>query len=138
MRCEIDDEAVSLDMTPIIDCVFLLLIFFLVATTMKKIDHEMPIELPEVAQNVLLEVQQPDEWHIIGVTAEGEYWLDGRVVGQGMLHDEIRGLSGIDPAIKIRVDVDRAAPFRDAMMVLELLRFERMLNVSLHVKKRTR
>ena len=38
-----DDEV---QMAPLIDCVFLLLIFFLVATKLKKVEPEVPIELP--------------------------------------------------------------------------------------------
>jgi len=60
MRCHIEDEPPGLDLTPMIDCVFLLLIFFLVATTMKKIDYELPIQLPMASAGI--EVQQPDEY----------------------------------------------------------------------------
>ena len=37
MRLDMDDgDDIGVDMGPLIDCVFLLLIFFLVSTTMKK------------------------------------------------------------------------------------------------------
>ena len=35
-----EDERLEVQMAPLIDCVFLLLIFFLVATTLKKIEKE--------------------------------------------------------------------------------------------------
>ncbi len=38
----------------LIDCVFLLLIFFLVATMLKKLDREWQTELPDVAGAVAL------------------------------------------------------------------------------------
>ena len=41
-----DDEGIEVQMAPLIDCVFLLLIFFLVATTLKKINNELPLVLP--------------------------------------------------------------------------------------------
>jgi len=51
-----DDEQVEVQMAPLIDCVFLLLIFFLVATTLKKIDKELPLDLPEAAAAVSKQV----------------------------------------------------------------------------------
>ena len=35
-----DDDDVTLEMSPLIDCVFLLLIFFLVTTMMKKLEKQ--------------------------------------------------------------------------------------------------
>ena len=48
MRIDIqEDDGIEVQMAPLIDCVFLLLIFFLVATTLKKIEKEVPLELPD-------------------------------------------------------------------------------------------
>ena len=45
MRVRLDDEDdVQVQMAPLIDCVFLLLSFFLVATTLKKIEKELPLD----------------------------------------------------------------------------------------------
>ena len=43
------DEHPTLNMTPMIDVVFLLLIFFMVATSFAKIERDIELELPEVA-----------------------------------------------------------------------------------------
>jgi biopolymer transport protein ExbD len=41
-----DDDKVEVPMSPLIDCVFLLLIFFLVTTMMKKWEKQIPLSLP--------------------------------------------------------------------------------------------
>lgn len=41
-----DDDKVEVPMSPLIDCVFLLLIFFLVTTMMKKWEKQIPLALP--------------------------------------------------------------------------------------------
>ena len=41
-----DDDKVEVQMSPLIDCVFLLLIFFLVTTMMKKWEMQIPLTLP--------------------------------------------------------------------------------------------
>ena len=38
-----DDDKVEVQMSPLIDCVFLLLIFFLVTTMMKKWEMQIPL-----------------------------------------------------------------------------------------------
>lgn len=54
MRLPLDEEEkVDIQMSPLIDCVFLLLIFFLVTTMMKKWEMQIPLSLPTMygAQN---------------------------------------------------------------------------------------
>lgn len=41
-----DEDKVEVPMSPLIDCVFLLLIFFLVTTMMKKWEKQIPLSLP--------------------------------------------------------------------------------------------
>ena len=49
MRLPLDEEEkVDIQMSPLIDCVFLLLIFFLVTTMMKKWEMQIPLSLPEM------------------------------------------------------------------------------------------
>ena len=134
MRCNLEEESPGLDMTPMIDCVFLLLIFFLVASTMKKIDRELPLTLPPA--ETAIEVQQPDDYHIIGITSEGGLYLDGVPVGLGQMQRDVRNLGAKNPDVKIRLDVDRDAHFNEAMMVMDMLRFENLKNVAINTKKR--
>ena len=42
-----DHEEIEVEMTPLIDCVFLLLIFFLVTTMLKKLEKQIPVVLPD-------------------------------------------------------------------------------------------
>jgi biopolymer transport protein ExbD len=53
MRLPIDyDEKVGVDMSPLIDCVFLLLIFFLVTTMMRKSEMQIPLSLPTMTSSL--------------------------------------------------------------------------------------
>ena len=42
-----EEESFSLEMTPMIDVVFLLIIFFLVATTFQQLEREMDVSVPQ-------------------------------------------------------------------------------------------
>lgn len=47
-----DDDKVDIPMSPLIDCVFLLLIFFLVTTMMKKWEMQIPLSLPSMTSSL--------------------------------------------------------------------------------------
>ncbi|MGD8176519.1 ExbD/TolR family protein [Marinimicrobium sp. ARAG 43.8] len=64
----------SINLTPLIDVVFLLLIFFMVSTTFTKETH-LSIDLPEAEGEPAVEVDAPLD---ILITAEGEYSVNGR------------------------------------------------------------
>ncbi|MDR3244838.1 MAG: biopolymer transporter ExbD [Prevotellaceae bacterium] len=53
MRISFDDEQeAEIQMSPLIDCVFLLLIFFLVTTMMKKWEQQIPLSLPATTSSL--------------------------------------------------------------------------------------
>ncbi|MCU0721069.1 MAG: biopolymer transporter ExbD [Pirellula sp.] len=65
----------SLNLTPLIDIVFLLLIFFLVATRFAQEDRELPVQLPSAA-NALPMTLEPNEL-VINVDESGTYIVQG-------------------------------------------------------------
>ncbi len=130
-----DDEFIEVQMAPMIDCVFLLLIFFLVATTLKKVDKELPLELPDAT--AAIEVQQPENFTVISVDQTGAYYLDGTPISVSLLQGAVRSLGRESPEIKIRLDIDQRSEFRAAMQILDLLRFENLKNVSINSKRET-
>jgi biopolymer transport protein ExbD len=133
MRTDLrDDEPIEVQMAPLIDCVFLLIIFFLVATTLKKIDRELPLELP--GAKTVLEVQQPAGFVAVAIDRNGGFHLDGSPVSIDLLQSGIRERARGNPDLKVRVDADRTIPFEKVMEVLDLLRFENLHNIGLNTR----
>jgi len=62
-------EPVDVNLTPLIDVVFLLLIFFMVSTTFTR-ERELTVELPEATAEAAIETDLRIE---IEVSADGEY-----------------------------------------------------------------
>ena len=77
-------EEVGVNLTPLIDVVFLLLIFFMVSTTFTR-ETQLSIDLPE-ATGVLRETQ--DKQIEILIDEAGSY----RVNGKGLVDDRMRTL----------------------------------------------
>ena len=127
-----DDDQVEVQMAPLIDCVFLLLTFFLVATTLKKIDKELPLDLPQAAASVSQRVV--DETTIISIDRDGALYLGSEPVGQGYLAKKLRELAAQNRERRIRIDADRNAPLWAAVQVLDLCSFENLKNVGIKTK----
>ena len=70
-------QEVGVDLTPLIDVVFLLLIFFMVSTTFTRESH-LQVELPEASGEPAeaSEVKQSD----VVINAEGQYILNDRTL----------------------------------------------------------
>lgn len=128
-----EEEGIEVQMAPLIDCVFLLLIFFLVATTLKKIDEELPLILPD--SQATLEVQQPDDYSVIGIDIEGNFYYNGSPVSVATLQSTLRGIANENPEHKIRLDADKEAQFQKFMQVMDILRFEGLSNVGINTRK---
>tara|TARA_R100000027_G_scaffold67263_1_gene65291 strand:- start:16554 stop:16976 length:423 start_codon:yes stop_codon:yes gene_type:complete len=133
MRLDLDDgDDIGVDMGPLIDCVFLLLIFFLVSTTMKKPEQEIQVELPDPAISAVsssaMQVQN------LGVDAMGNFYWGATPVGQQELHNKIRLWAETNPEGHLRIKVDRNAPSRFLIQVMDLCNYEGLKNYAIHTQ----
>jgi biopolymer transport protein ExbD len=81
-------EDLELNITPLIDIVFLLLIFFMVSTTFQK-ESQLRVQLPEAAQQP---VSEPVDTLEIIISAEGRYAVDGRELADNRIATLMRAL----------------------------------------------
>ncbi|MAY14772.1 MAG: biopolymer transporter ExbD [Oceanospirillaceae bacterium] len=81
-------EAVDVNLTPLIDIVFLLLIFFMVSTTFTKENH-LSIDLPEATAEA--SEAQPQAIEIL-ISASGEYSINDQTLINHQLDTLKRGL----------------------------------------------
>lgn len=68
------EQRIELNITPLIDVVFLLLIFFMVSTTFER-DSKLQIELPEATARPQGAEDQPI---VVTIDARGQYQVNGR------------------------------------------------------------
>ena len=68
-------------MSPLIDCVFLLLIFFLLTTMMKKLEKQIPIEVPDPA--VTISERMDARRVILAIGGDGRYYSAERRLQDG-------------------------------------------------------
>ncbi|QBG47220.1 biopolymer transporter ExbD [Verrucomicrobia bacterium S94] len=80
-----DNSEVAVDISPLIDCVFILLIFFIVTTTFVE-ETGVEVDKPQAASSVQLEKTSI----MIAITQNGEVVYGGNEIG----------ISGIRPLVK--------------------------------------
>ena len=81
-------EELAINITPLIDVVFLLLIFFMVTTTFSR-ETRLLANLPQA--DAELTESQPTQLEIV-VAREGTYAINGRALVNGRIETLMRGL----------------------------------------------
>jgi biopolymer transport protein ExbD len=103
------------DLTPVIDVVFLLLIFFLVATEYHQEERELDVVLPEVTQAQPLAMTKE---LIVNITKAGEYKVAGRDYDEQQLYGIIREAKENNPQMTALIRGDGQSALRHAVRVM--------------------
>jgi biopolymer transport protein ExbD len=110
--------ALSIELTPLIDMVFLLLIFFLVATTFRQEEREMQIALPFASSSAPISTMTREL--IVNVDAQGAIIVGGRQVDREALNEIVTEAVAVNPDQKVTVRGDRNAAYDNIVRVLDV------------------
>jgi biopolymer transport protein ExbD len=119
----------GIDMSPLIDCVFILLIFFIVTTTFVE-ETGVEVDKPQAASAARLEKSSI----LIALTAAGEVIYGGRDIGMG----------GVQPLVKrmiqkenlpVIIQSDKAAPSGLLVRVIDEVKLAGARKVSIASKQ---
>lgn len=111
-------EGPAIDLTPIIDMVFNLLIFFLIASSFQQVEREMQVALPHARASGPLSVAMREI--VINVTADGQAIVSAKPVSDADLDALLRDAVAVNPEQKVNVRGDRAAAYGDVARVLDI------------------
>ncbi len=125
-----EDEKPEVQLTSMMDCIFLMLIFFLVSSQLKKIEKEVPLELPEAS--AAASVKATPDLVTVSVTAKGELYVNGKPCGPAGFRSALRSAAAENPDRRIRIDGDVYAPFRSVVQVLDACQQEGLVVVGIH------
>ena len=129
-----NQEEPEINLTPLIDVVFLLLIFFMVSTTFEH-QSRIQIELPEATA----EASKPEDESLeILIDAQGRYFLgDQQVVNTELktLKGAIRKAVGQREVMPVIIRADARTPHQAVIRALDATSQLGLVNISLATSK---
>lgn len=127
---------IGFNMTPMIDIVFLLIIFFLVTNHLTNRETEPDIDLPTAESGYEVETENPNRL-IVNIAADGSLAVEGRTLDVKALGDLIatrREALGQDMEVQVRGHRD--SPYRFVEPVLLASALQGVWNVKIRVYRR--
>ncbi|MGJ8649132.1 MAG: ExbD/TolR family protein [Opitutaceae bacterium] len=103
-------------MTPMIDMVFLLLVFFMTVSTLAQADRRVKLDLPESSQSDVPE--DLSDRGTISLDAEGAIYLGAQVRSLDEMQSAIQESLELNPDLRIHVRADQATAYSDIKKVL--------------------
>ncbi len=125
-----EEENFSLEMTPMIDVVFLLLIFFMVSTVFVDFNRQMDLALPTSKSSSVDETPKSLE---IEMTTDKQIFFDGKKVTLANLENML-GRSAQDQNKTAIIKADKNLPYGDVIKLMGILQSAGVLDISVAVK----
>jgi biopolymer transport protein ExbD len=119
-----NSDALTVDLTPMIDMVFILLIFFLVTASFNKM-NAIDIQRPDGATNDM----QGAVSLVVSIDAENGVWIEGEPVDIRKLRSRVKTLSGGDHT-SVMLNADRTVDTGRLIEVLDQVRLAGVDNVA--------
>ena len=129
MRLEVrsrPDEGFQL--TPLIDVVFLLLVFFLVATTFAEEEQQMDLQLPEASTGETGADRLP---LVISIAEDGALYVGGRRVTLEGLRQRLRAAAAEDKKREVLIRGDTRVHFGSVASAFDACRAAQLRRVSI-------
>lgn len=118
--------AESVNLTPLIDMVFILLIFFLVTASFTK---ESGIDVDRPTAKTAAREEQGSM--IIGVSKDGEIWIDSQKIDMRAVRAHVEHLHAQNPEGTVIILADQSARTGTTVEVLDQVRLAGVTNVSI-------
>jgi biopolymer transport protein ExbD len=127
-------EEPEVNLTPLIDVVFILLIFFMVSTTFQK-ESQIKIELPEASGEP---VEDRKELLEIVIDAQGRYFIDQQQVVNTELDTLKRAIQkylGKQTDLPVVIRADRSTPYESVVRAMDATAQLGLVKMSLATSK---
>lgn len=100
-----DSEDFEVPLTPLVDIIFILIVFFLVATTFYSEERDLNVRVPEGTQGEL--TPREEKLYVINIRESGVIVVGTRLLSRADLESELRTLVKTgDPKVEIRGDTN--------------------------------
>jgi biopolymer transport protein ExbD len=119
-RCEIQ-------LTPLIDVVFQLLIFFMISTTFSKVITKLDVKLPEA--KAVAEQRKKDT--IIEISLDGKLAFNGNIVSYDELENKLAEVAQINPDEVVIIKADKTVDYGKVVKAIGLCKSHRLNKIAM-------
>jgi biopolymer transport protein ExbD len=124
-----DNNDIGVDISPLIDCVFILLIFFIVTTTFVE-ETGVEVDKPQAASSVRLEKTSI----LLALTEKGEVVYGGREIGFSGVRQLVKRLLQKED-VPVIIQADAGAPSGLLVRVIDEAKLAGATKVSLAARR---
>lgn len=118
----------ELNVIPLIDLAFSMLIIFMIATPLIQSEKALPVDLPVSSE---AGTRTPDQRFLNITIARGGYDVEGRTLGAGELESLLRSYAGSRNPPVIGIRADRTIQYQEVVTLLDLLKRNNLHRISL-------
>jgi biopolymer transport protein ExbD len=129
-RHRVAQDDTELDMTPMLDVVFIMLIFFIVTTSFVK-ESGVTVSMPQAESAS----QQENTNIFIAITAEGEVWIDRRPVDPRAVRVIVARLHADNPEGSVIIQADEQAATGRLVDVMDQVRLAGVEGIAIAADK---
>ncbi len=121
-----DEQAADIDMTPMLDIVFIMLIFFIVTTSFVK---ESGIDVNRPTAQTATRKEQGNI--IVAIKANGDVWIDKRLVDIRAVRANVSRLHAEQPLGSVVIAADKETRVQVLTQVMDQVRLAGIMNASI-------
>lgn len=122
----VEEEEATIDMTPMLDVVFIMLIFFIVTASFVK-ESGIDVNRPEAATAV-----KKDRANIlVAISDKGEIWINKRRIDVRAVQANIERLKAENPQGSVVIQADKKANVETLIKVMDASRAAGVFDVSI-------
>jgi biopolymer transport protein ExbD len=123
-------KKIRIEMIPLIDCMFLLLVFFVYAMLSMAVHHALPVRLPASASAKI------DKVVLLSVTvkSDGTLYVNKEKVGLKDLASVLSAKAANDKDVGILLFADRSLSYQNLFRVLDQIRMAGIYRISLEAE----
>jgi biopolymer transport protein ExbD len=123
---EVDDEDNEINLTPMLDVVFIMLIFFIVTASFIK-EAGIDVNRPDAPTSEKIE----DANILIAISSNDEIWMDRRLIDPRAVRANIERLHAENPKGSVVIQADKKSTNNMLVQVMDAARSAGVFNVSI-------
>lgn len=117
----------EINVTPLIDLAFALLIIFMIATPL--LEQTIPINLPAESAKPQSELDSPIQ--VLNIDPQGQFFWGSNAVSDREMAERLERLANDDEQTILRIRADETLPYSRVIQLIDLVKQHNLVKISL-------